>query len=333
MQQPTPLTEEDKVLVNKYCRVSSRMEYQDAEEILREKGADYVKKRIAKMEKRKARLAIAPKPDLSILIKGIATAYYLNNDSEKLDLIMEDLQYLGFADITCAPEKIGEYTSSHKMIFSGRHTDPEVQAEFIKTPRTDVLFQYMFEYGQLNCLPFGGSLGQKEAGTHRNSKLESLAYHISGRAGGRENKESYIMRVHGVKQQDTRDTYHWNVIWQAGNVEEELVRKEADKFAEEKQAAISSARKDLEEAVSNYQYFVVKCLAYALKYNEPMSTFTETAGGPYPGMPEVTFVVSGDGTTCPTVTITKVQEETDEETQELVTLEESALQDTVSAEE
>ncbi|HUS88180.1 MAG TPA: hypothetical protein VMW91_02230 [Desulfosporosinus sp.] len=76
MQKPEPLNEEQKELLHKYCRVNSRMDWQDAEDVLREKGADYIKSRIAKLEKRHTKPKV--KPDLSILIKGIATAYDLN---------------------------------------------------------------------------------------------------------------------------------------------------------------------------------------------------------------------------------------------------------------
>jgi hypothetical protein len=290
------------------------MDWQDAEDVLREKGADYIKTRIAKLEKRHAKPKV--KPDLSILIRGIATAYYLNDDSEKLDLIMQDLQYLGFTDVTCTAKK-GEdgYVYGHQVVFSGRHTDPTIQAEFVITPRTDVLYQYKFEYGQLRCIPFGssGSPGQKEAGTKNLHKLCNLAYKITG--NGTADRPSYLQRTLGYEGcgSHSRSAYDWTPIWEAPNVAEEQERKKQDVFESEKQASIRSAQKHLDDVVSSYHHFVTLCHQYQKEYNEPLPQLKAEHAGYYPGSLRVIFTVSGEGTTCPTVTIERIIEEADSE--------------------
>lgn len=305
---------EKEELLKKYCRLNSRLTYPDAEDIYKEQGPEYIKKRIKKLEKRQAK----PKKvvDKAALIKGIATAYYLNDNAEMLDRIIEDLKFLGFTDISCAAKKGDEdYVYEHIMIFSGRHTDPEVQKYFVEAPRTDVLFQYKFSYGQLLCIPFG-TVGQKEASTNDIRKLHDLAYKIV--SYGSDDHPSYLKRTYNytTQEQGLRDFYHWTVIWSAENVKEEQERKAADELAARKRKAVSDAASKLDKAADLIRDYLIDAAAYKLHFGEVMPTITEKAVCWREAVPEVTLIAEGGDLPTLSVSWPKGQELPAEEPEE-----------------
>lgn len=288
------LEQEKLELLKKYCRLNSRLTYPDAEDVYKEQGPEYIKKRIKKLEKRQAK----PKKvvDKAALIKGVATAYYLNDKPELLDLIMDDLKYLGFADLSCAPEKHEDGSSStHKVIFSGRHADIEVQAEFVEAPRTDVLFQYKFEYGQLLSIPFG-PVGQKESGCKDLRKLSGLGYKIIGH--GSADHPSYLMRTYNITSEETglRSQYHWKVIWEAPDVKLEQERKADDELKARKRKAIALAADKLDKAADLIRDYLIEAKAYQLHFSEEMPSIVEKAVCWREADPEVTITANGENT-------------------------------------
>lgn len=322
------LTEQEKQdLLNKYCRLNSRMTYPDAEDILKDQGPAYIKKRIKKLEKRQAR----PKKvvDKAALIKGIATSYYLNDKTEMLDRIMQDLKYLGFVDVSCSAQKSEEedsQPSTYKMTFFGRHADPEIQAAFVESPRTDLLFQYKFAYGQLLCVPFG-SLGQKEAYCKDLRKLHDLAYKIVGH--GSQDHPSYIMKTHNItsQEQGLRDFYHWTVIWQAPDVKLEQERKAADELKAHKQQAVSSAASKLDKAADLIRDYLIEAMAYQFHYGEEMPTITEKAVCWKESIPQVVLVATGENVPRIEVSYPKGKEYPHEETEEEDETDDESLED------
>jgi len=307
------LEQEKQELLKKYCRLNSRLTYPDAEDIYKEQGPEYIKKRIKKLEKRQSK----PKKvvDKAALIKGIATAYYLNDNTEMLDRIIEDLKFLGFTDISCAAKKEDDYTYDHVMIFSGRHTDPEVQKYFVEAPRTDILFQYKFSYGQLLCIPFG-SVGQKEASSNDIRKLHDLAYKIS--SYGSDDHPSYLKRTYNYTstEQGLRDFYHWTVVWSAPNVQEEQERKAADELMSRKRKAVSDAASKLDKAADLIRDYLIDAAAYKLHFGEEMPTITEKAVCWREAVPEVTLVATGNNLPTLSISYPKGEELPAEESEE-----------------
>lgn len=292
---PEQIEQETKELINKYCRLNSRIYREDAEETLKERGLDYIKERIKKLEKRHAK----PKKvvDKAVMIKGIATAYYLNEKPEMLDLIMKDLQHLGFVDITCAARKGEEgYVYDHHMTFSGRHVDHKVQACFVEAPRTDMLYQYKFAYGQLIMIPFGHE-GQKSADCKDLRKLRDLAYLISS-AGGRDNL-SYLQKTFGDSHH--RDAYYWNVVWETSDVKQEQERKAEDELKDRKQKATYEAAGKLDKAADLIRDYIIAAAEYQVEFGEEMRTISEKAVCWRPAVPEV--ILTATGANLPTLSI------------------------------
>jgi hypothetical protein len=296
---PEQLEQEKKDLLSKYCHLNSRMTYPDAEDILKAQGIDYIRKRIKKLEKRQAKPKV-PK-DLSILIKGIATAYYLNDQPDMLDFIMKDLQYLGFTDITCAPKKEGDYIFEHIITFSGRHSDPDIQAVFAKTPRTDVLYQYKLAYGKLLSIPFG-STGQKEADCKNIQGISNLAYKISG--NGSKDHPTYLQKTLGITEakDHVRDTYHWTPIWEAEDVAIQQAQREADELKEAKRVQQSRATEELDRAAAAIISYLSKAQRYYDEFNEEMPVQKGHSGGYSVGVPMLTL--TSTGTVLPTLALT-----------------------------
>lgn len=200
-----------------------------------------------------------------VKLKPIGSVYDMARNDPLIPIIIKDLGWLGFANITMHISK-----ESLSTVFHGFHTDPNIQAELEKATRTDLCFTYSLDHGQLRRLAYSTSSRQSSRNARYNWSAGNVAFHIAGYNGGYgpdnlEIPKSFIMRKRKVKHSDIDFTEYY-VVWESPDVAELQEAKRLEIHEANRKSHLEALKSRLYKMAEQYGAFLESRNSYEREY-------------------------------------------------------------------